>query len=152
MHHEVNTGGEYELLYVRSNPVMGHSVHIGLVYRSPSGISSNWIHTMRLWAGESHVCLIGDFNCSHNCWRTITSRPGDTQIEREVLEFTFNSGLTQRVDFPTGCLPGSTSCLDLLLIIQDSRVGDVRRMDPVLSSDHMLVLAHSTRLSTHSTL
>ena len=148
---ESHPSGQFELLWVQTNPSDALPITFGVCYRSPGGTSLDWFQSLQRFSVKDRVCLMGDFNCPHIRWDTMSLNPGATRIERLFLDFTVNSGLTQLVQFPTRLAPSSASCLDLILVSDDLMFRHVRYDSPISTSDHAVVLADFLRPITRNT-
>ncbi|KER34093.1 hypothetical protein T265_00265 [Opisthorchis viverrini] len=125
--------------------------HVGVLYRSPANISSDWITRAKNNLCARNVLLMGDFNFPRVNWSSYTALPGCTDLETTFLNTVLEMGLIQHVHQPTRSLPYQIpSCLDLLFTQAEQRLDYLSVSEPLGTSDHMTLFAY-LRLPHHRT-
>ena len=133
--------GQFEMIWARSHPSLGPPVLFGVLYRSPSCTSSSWVDSLRDFSQQNRLCVMGDFNCPHVCWDSLTATQGASEADLHLLDFSIEFGLSQLIRMPTRYTPSGHSCLDLLFYTPNLEINNARCTDPISTSDHSLVLA-----------
>ncbi|OON14999.1 hypothetical protein X801_09203, partial [Opisthorchis viverrini] len=125
--------------------------HVGVLYRSPANISSDWITRAQNNLCARNVLLMGDFNFPHVNWSSYTAGLGCTNLETTFLNTVLEMGLIKHVHQPTRSLPYQVpSCLDLLFTQAGQRLDYVSVSEPLGTSDHTTLFTY-LRLPHHRT-
>ncbi|VDP94594.1 unnamed protein product [Echinostoma caproni] len=119
----------------------GH-LTVGLVYRTPSAIAEDVLHSIRRWTAGGRCVLLGDFNAPNINFEAGVWGYHDGTFEYQLYELLESLSLYQHIQDLSRIQVSSASVLDLVLSPRRSDVVDIVRPDPFGSSDHVAIVIY----------
>ena len=128
-----------EFLSCRIRHCQGQAT-IAVSYRAPDSEGHITLNELSRVAENQDCLILGDFNAPHINWFDISTRSGSTEFERNLIDMAITANLTQCVKEATRIQPGQeANILDLIFTHSEEEVTDLIYMDPLCSSDHVLL-------------
>ncbi|CAC5371801.1 unnamed protein product [Mytilus coruscus] len=142
---QVQMNAEFqENLFIKIKLNQSDQLLIGLIYRSPSNRSHDYINQLNMLTteacskGYSHILIMGDYNFPEINWGSWNS-PGDSTESNEYkfLENLQENFLFQHVTRPTRWRGTNTPhTLDLILTNEEKMLSNLEYQSPLGKSDH----------------
>ena len=134
-----DAGGMEEFLSCRINHTGGYA-EIAVIYRSPSSNSELVLKEISRVARNVDCIITGDFNAPNIDWEGLSVTAGGSGFEHDLLFEVMTNSLHQLVKTPTRSIPGQTPhILDLILTHDEQDFTDLKHLDPLSTSDHILL-------------
>lgn len=117
----------------------GRTTNVIVIYRPPdSNTEQNQLILQEIM--KTTTCkriVVGDFNLPDINWTTSTAYYA---FSRDFLSIVQESGLYQLVSKNTRSRGNQSSLLDLLMVSDDTMIGDIQYQEPIAKSDHSVIL------------
>ena len=134
-----DTDGTEEFLSCRISHSGGYA-EIAVIYRSPSSRGEIVLKEISRVARNVDCIITGDFNAPNVDWEGFRVIAGGSSFEHDLLIEVMTSSLYQFVKTPTRSIPGQTPhILDLILTHDEQDISNLSHMDPLSTSDHVLL-------------
>lgn len=135
-----------ENLFIKIKLNNNDKLLLGLIYRSPSNNSMEYIDSLcnllneAASKGFSHLLLMGDFNLPNINWTTESCSGNENNIDHKFLETVKDNFLFQHIDKPTRWRGTDTPhILDLIMTNEENMISDLEYQSPIGKSDHCLL-------------
>ena len=133
--------GTEKFLSFRIKHQDGHS-EIAVAYRSPTSKGDLILKEISRVARNIDCIIMGDFNAPAIDWQELRVFSGPESFDHKLLVTAISNNISQSIKIPTRIIPGQPShTLDLLFTHRDDEITEITPMEPLGSSDHILMKA-----------